>query len=68
MMNWKSYSGKWISVNHKSFDAYFSTTHVSDFVIHKDEDECTVYLDNGRKYHIVGKENIDKFMGVFIWR
>lgn len=62
MMNWESYSDKWISVHHRGFDACFSTAHVSDFVI-KNEDECTVYLDNGRKYHVVGKESIDKFMG-----
>ena len=45
-MEWKTYSN--------------NLTHVSSFVIN--DDECTVYMDDGSTYLIMGKEDIDEFM------
>lgn len=57
-MNWMEYSARWFSLG----NWYFSMAHVSDFVVDEDNKVCTVHMDNGRKYHIKGIDNINKFM------
>ena len=52
-MEWKTYSNKWMRLG----NTYFSLAHVSSFVLV--DDECTVYMDDGRTYLIIGKEEVD---------
>lgn len=55
-MEWKTYSNKWMRLG----NTYFSLAHVSSYVIN--DDECTVYMDDGSTYLIMGKEEVDEFM------
>ena len=59
-MEWKTYSSKWMRLG----NIYFSLAHVSSFVVNGDK--CTVYVDDGRNYLLIGKEEVDEFIdGLF---
>ena len=61
-MYWKEYSGKWFRIG----DIYISLAHVSSFVI--DGNECTIYMDDGRNYTLMGREGIDELRGCLFGR
>ena len=45
---------------------YFSLVHVSSFVVNGDE--CTIYMDDGRNYTLMGREGIDELRGCLFGR
>lgn len=53
-MYWKAYSNKWFRMG----DIYISLAHISSFVINGNE--CTIYMDDGRNYILMGREGIDE--------